>query len=421
MARILVYTSPERGHLYPLVPTLVELRGRGHEVRVLTMSGAVESLRALGLEADAVDPQIEAAKIDDWRARTPIGAQRREVAFFVGRAPHELRDVRSALDGVDGVLVDATSWGAQAAAEASGLPWAMFAHFPLPIPSRDAPPYGLGLPPRTDWIGRLRDSLARRVVLAPLERAVLSRLNALRAEEGLRPVRDAADSFAHNPPLVLYYTAEPFEYPRSDWPESVRLLGPGIWDPPAQEPAWLAEIARPLVLVTCSSEFQDDGKLAEVALEALADSPYELAVTTAGVDPTGLPSAPNAHVERFLPHRPLLERAACVVCHAGMGITQKSLAAGVPVCAVPFGRDQFEVARRVVVAGAGTMLPAKRLSHKRLRAAVQTTIDRTLGARRIAQAFAAAGGAPTAVDALEQLVSMGGLESAQPAARATRP
>ena len=30
-----------------------------------------------------------------------------------------------------------------------------------------------------------------------------------------------------------------------------------------------------------------------------------------------------------------------------MGITQKALAAGVPVCAVPFGRDQFEVARRV--------------------------------------------------------------------------
>ena len=29
-----------------------------------------------------------------------------------------------------------------------------------------------------------------------------------------------------------------------------------------------------------------------------------------------------------------------------MGATQKALAHGVPVCAVPFGRDQFEVARR---------------------------------------------------------------------------
>jgi hypothetical protein len=36
-----------------------------------------------------------------------------------------------------------------------------------------------------------------------------------------------------------------------------------------------------------------------------------------------------------------------------MGATQKALAHGVPVCAVPFGRDQLEVARRVEVAAAG--------------------------------------------------------------------
>jgi MGT family glycosyltransferase len=284
----------------------------------------------------------------------------------------------------------------------------MFAHFPLPIPSRDAPPYGLGLTPRADWIGRARDALTRRVVLAPLERAVLSRLNELRAEHGLRPLRDAGDTFAHNPPLVLYYTAEPFEYPRSDWPQAVRLVGPGIWDPPAEEPSWLAGLDRPLILVTCSSEFQDDGKLAAVALEAFRDSGYELAVTTAAVDPAELPPAANAHVTRFLPHRPLLERAACVVCHAGMGITQKALAGGVPVCAVPFGRDQFEVARRVAVADAGHILPANRLTPKRLRGAVQDAIGCAAGAQRIAQAFASAGGATSAVDALEELVRSGG-------------
>jgi hypothetical protein len=30
-----------------------------------------------------------------------------------------------------------------------------------------------------------------------------------------------------------------------------------------------------------------------------------------------------------------------------LGTTQKALARGVPVCVVPHGRDQFEVARRV--------------------------------------------------------------------------
>ena len=280
----------------------------------------------------------------------------------------------------------------------------MFAHFPLPLPSHDAPPYGLGLRPRPDRLGRARDALARRLILSPLERIVLSKLNALRAEHGVRPLSGAADLFAHTAPLVLYYSAEPFEYPRSDWPQSVRLVGPGVWDPPAAAPEWLARVERPLVLVTCSSEFQDDGKLAAIALEALGDAPYELAVTTAAVDPAGLPSTPNAHVARFLPHRPLLRQAACVVCHAGMGITQKALAAGVPVCAVPFGRDQFEVARRVVVAGAGTMLPAGRLRPNRLRSAVEEAIDRAPGARQLAAAFASAGGPAGAADAVEDLL-----------------
>lgn len=41
---------------------------------------------------------------------------------------------------------------------------------------------------------------------------------------------------------------------------------------------------------------------------------------------------------------PLLERAACGVTYGGIGTTQKALACGVPVCAVPFGRDQLEIA-----------------------------------------------------------------------------
>ena len=404
MSRILVYTSPSRGHLYPLVPTLVELRERGHEVRVVTLSSQVVALRELGFDAVSVDPRVEAIEMEDWRAKTPIGAQRREVGSLVARAPLELAEVRAALDGVDAALIDTTAWGAQVAAEASGLAWATFGHFPLPIPSRDAPPYGLGLAPRADRIGRARDALARRLILRPLERIVLSKLNALRAEQGLRPLRDAKDAFADIAPLVLYYTAEPFEYPRRDWPGSVRLVGPGVWDPPAAEPEWLAHLERPLIVVTCSTEFQDDGELAATALEAFADSPYQLAVTTAAVDPASLPSARNAHVARFMPHRPLLRRAACVICHAGMGITQKALAAGVPVCAVPFGRDQFEVGRRVAVAGAGVILPAGKLRPDRLRAAVERTIDRTDGARHIAAAFAAAGGAPAAADAVEDLL-----------------
>jgi UDP:flavonoid glycosyltransferase YjiC (YdhE family) len=90
-----------------------------------------------------------------------------------------------------------------------------------------------------------------------------------------------------------------------------------------------------------------------------------------------------------------------------MGITQKALASGVPVCVVPFGRDQFEVARRVELASAGTRLPAGRLRPDRLRRAVREAMDKKAGAERISEAFTAAGGPQAAADALEELLPDG--------------
>jgi UDP:flavonoid glycosyltransferase YjiC (YdhE family) len=58
MARYLVYTSPARGHLYPIVPTLNELQRRGHEVAVRTLAPEVGLLRSLGFAAAPLDPAI---------------------------------------------------------------------------------------------------------------------------------------------------------------------------------------------------------------------------------------------------------------------------------------------------------------------------------------------------------------------------
>jgi MGT family glycosyltransferase len=250
------------------------------------------------------------------------------------------------------------------------------------------------------------------------ERVVTKSLNPLRARLGLSPVNGAAEMFAA-PPLILYQTAEPFEYPRSDWPPNVRMVGPMTWDPPAEEPEWLSELDGPIVLVSTSSEFQDDGRLATAALEGLASEDVTVVATLPSAEGPRMAIPANARVERFVPHRPVLARAACAVTHGGMGVTQKALAAGVPVCAVPFGRDQLEVARRVEVCGAGSRLPASRLSPKRLRQKVKEAMGRDAGARRIASACEAAGGAPAAADAVESLLDPAA--SAQRGARAQPP
>jgi MGT family glycosyltransferase len=238
------------------------------------------------------------------------------------------------------------------------------------------------------------------VVLGAIEKQMLSPLNGIRTGLGL-PALDHADDLFGRPPLLLYLTSEPFEYPRDDWPENLVMVGPCDWEPPSEPPAWLAEVDQPLVLVTTSSEFQDDGRIVTAALEALADEPVHVVATLPSGDPADHRVPGNAHVERFLPHGPLLDRAVCAVTHGGMGATQKALARGVPVCAVPFGRDQLEVARRVEVAKAGTRLPARRLTAERLRAKVAEAITLSEGAARVAAGFRSAGGPAAAADAVE--------------------
>ena len=390
MARYLVYTSPARGHLYPIVPTLEELRRRGHEVVVRTLASEVELIRGLGFEAAAMDPAIEHKKHADWRARTPMGALQVTLHTFFERAKYEGPDLLRAIERErpDALLVDINTWGAMAVAETAGLPWATWCPYFLPVPSRDAPPFGLGLAPARGMPGRLRDRLMGPVTYR-IYNHLAPELDAVRVELGVPPVRRIERAMLRAP-LMLYMTAEPFEYPRSDWPESVHMVGPGIWDPPAEVPTWLEDLEKPLVLVTCSTEFQNDGKLARTALQAFAEEDVNVLVTTAGVDPSSFTPPPNARVVRFLPHSPVLERADCVVCHGGMGITQKALASGVPLCVVPFGRDQLDVARHIEVAGAGTRLPAARLRPDRLRAAVRQAVSKKAGAERLAAAFARA-------------------------------
>jgi MGT family glycosyltransferase len=180
------------------------------------------------------------------------------------------------------------------------------------------------------------------------------------------------------------------------------MVGPCKWEPPGEPPAGFATSREPLVLVTTSSEFQDDGRLVEMALEALAEEPVQVIATLPSAQSTDLAAPANATVVAYAPHMPLLRQAVCAITHGGMGATQKALALGVPVCAVPFGRDQFEVARRVEASGTGTRLPARRLRADRLRSKVREAIECRPAAERLASAFAAAGGAKAAADAIEE-------------------
>ena len=402
MSTILAYTSPARGHLFPMTPLLLELRDRGHQVHVRTLGSQADLMRSLGFAAEPLDPRIEAETMTDYTARGPKQALAAAAEVFAARGSFDAPDMAAAIAEVrpDACIVDINSWGAGFAAEAWGGPWASFSPYTPALDSPGTPPFGPGLPPMAGFLGKARDALVRKAVLGAVEQAMLQKLNALRAELG-DPSVVSADEFLRKAPLMLVATAKPFEYAATNWGPDVIMTGASTWDPPVDEPGWLRAIDRPIVLVTTSSEFQDDGILVRTALEAFRDEPVHVVATMPAGIPEGLEIPANATVKEFVPHSAVLGRAAVAVTHGGMGSTQKALARGVPVCVVPFGRDQLEVARRVEVSRSGTRLPARRLTPERLRAAVKAAMAMMEGAKRVAAGYAAAGGAAAAADAIE--------------------
>jgi MGT family glycosyltransferase len=406
MATILAYTSPAFGHLLPISALLSELAARGHIVHMRTFNAGVAVGRKQGFHADTIDPRIEAIELDDWKATNPSAALRLSVAAFGRRAAYEVADLGAAVAHInpDGLLVDVNCWGALSVADAGDTPWASFAPYTPPLRARGVPPFGLGLTPLSGVLGRVRDAAVRATVVRALERVMLPPVNAIRADVGLRQVT-SMDDFLRRAPLMFLASAKPFQYQHSDWGDSVQMIGPCVLDDaPDAIPDWLASIERPVVLVTTSSEMQADADLVATAMTALADEPVHVVATLPTGQANAMIAPPNATVCEFVPHGILLDHAICAVTHGGMGATQKALARGIPVCVVPYGRDQFEVARRVEVAQCGTRLVAKKLSSARLRTKVKKAMTMTDGAKQVAAGFAATGGTSRGADLFEQRV-----------------
>jgi UDP:flavonoid glycosyltransferase YjiC (YdhE family) len=146
----------------------------------------------------------------------------------------------------------------------------------------------------------------------------------------------------------------------------------------------LPELPPRFVLVAFSTTWQRQLDYLQATISALAALEHEVVVTTGpSVDPAELTPVANAVVFAELPHHRILPRADAVVTHAGHGTVLSALTAGVPLVCIPMGRDQHDVARRVVAVGAGVEIDVNNIRYDLLPA-----VRHVLSEPRIADAAA---------------------------------
>ena len=333
MGRVLVLaTAGAGGDFQPLMSAASALRDRGHGITVLGDRSVERSLAGLKMRTEVLPPDLDlgptlggairdamTATGGDLAAAGPI-VRERMTAWAIDVAGPIARAIRSQRPDV---LVTSL-FGVEAVHEADPMcPWVVVnsTFYVGPDPPR---PVDADFGPRA----------------VPLV-------------EGYASLLGSSD-------LVLHATDPIFDLSFAKLPEKHHYVGPlGIWEPPSERPSYLDEPGDPWVLVSISSQMQDDMPIAEAALDALGHRPVRMLLTL-GPDHTTAELAvvpENTRVEQKISHSAVLERARLLVSHAGHGSVMKALWYGCPMVLVPWGRDQPGVAARAAALGVAEVVP----------------------------------------------------------------
>ena len=426
MTRVLFTCWPFEGHVFPQLSMAIAARERGDDVAFYTDASMRDLIAAEGFDVfpfRRVGPAWRAVHEDaggKGGRRAAATMIRRSRDWIVGTIPDQVADLRDIVVEWEPEVIgcEASMWGPLVVlSETLDVPVALVS--PLigaGLPGPDAPaPGGLALA----GSARARAlNAAARALTSGLARPMRRRVDAIRADHGLPPLRCAVtESFARLPLYLVLNVAE-LDYRRTDLPDCVRYVGPCLWHPPEPDGTrqWLDALpaGRPWVHVTEGTSHFQEPVILRAAAEGLAGADCEAIVTT-GQGRTaaqlGLPAAAaNVHIRPWLSHDVLLPRCAAIVTSGGMGTVMAALRAGVPLVVVPTTWDKPLNAQRVVDAGVGVRLSLRRCTPQGLRAAVAQVLGERRfsdNARRASEWLDAAPGPAGAAELLERLVPAG--------------
>lgn len=238
---------------------------------------------------------------------------------------------------------------------------------------------GYCLPPADTEEGRRAIEEERKKIQTGFQ-PIQDRVNAIMARYGVRPLPSLCLDWVYLlSDIFLQFTAEAFEFPRSDMPETVRFAGPVL--PQKSEkfdaPEWWNELdgSKTVVLVTQGTlANRDFNEVIQPTLTGLADEDV-LVVAAAGRSDTETLKVPqNARVASFVPFDQLLPKVDIVVTNGGYGAVNHAFSLGIPVVVAGETEEKDFIAARIGWTGAGINLKTRYATPEQVRTAVRSIL-----------------------------------------------
>ena len=426
MPEILIAALSPVGHIGPLLNVAQGLVQRGDRVTVLTANKHAAKIRAVGATPHPlpVDADFDESRLDaDNPGRADTSGIKRInfdiVRLFVAPMPHQADELAElmAQTRFDAVIVDAGFLGILPfllGERAARPPVLVYTTTPLMLSSRDTAPTGMGLPPSSTRLGRIRNRALTVVSQKVLLRQSQSAANHLLHRMSSRPLPTFILDAGLLADRYIVPTVPEFDYPRSDLAAHVRYVG-AVHPARSQGfrlPPWWSELdgERPVVHVTQGTiDNADLGRLLEPTIEALGGEDVIVVATTGGRDASQLKAVLplNTYVAEYIPHDLLLPKVDVMVTNGGYGAVQRALSMGVPLVVAGNTEDKPEVAARVAWSGAGVNLRTGTPTPGAVRAAVREVLNdgRYLRrARELEAAFARRDGVAEIAALLDEVI-----------------
>ncbi|NTX37606.1 glycosyltransferase family 1 protein [Myxococcus sp. CA033] len=363
MSRILIATSPEKGHINPMMGVAQWLRRLGHTVGWLCIPEPASQLAKLGVEVLHLPHSARDAPTIETGGEALARLVRDEVALgkwirglLLDAVPALIEPVREVVRRFrpDVMALDGMQYAAVLAAHQERIPWAgVSSALSLLEPMED---YGL----------------RRNVRALAKERAELF------ARHGF--VASFRNCEALSPHLNILFATEAFLGPEVDLPPAGRLVGPSIPPEPRGDEVdfpWERLGSKPVVYVSFGSQISWQPTLFHTIAEAAASLGVTVVLSAGELADTDFSRSLPGDVVAvpYTPQRQLLPRASVFVSHGGANSVMEALTAGVPLLLLPVCNDQPIQAHFLRASGAGLTRELDTLTVEDCRAALRHLLE----------------------------------------------